>query len=177
MITIRRLSPAEAKDYRRLRLQAVKESPSAYGSTYRETADRPAKDFEAFLEMTPGNWNFGAYDADRLIGTVQLARHEGSKEQHKASIHGLYVTPSQRGKGVGRRLFEKALGTAKRWRNLRQINLGVMDSNEAAITLYRSAGFVKYGREVDALRVGGRFYAEVFMVLKLRGDVSSDDGI
>jgi len=50
---------------------------------------------------------------------------------------------------------------------IRRIKLGVNAGNAAAIALYRSAGFERYGIEPDALNVDGRFYDEEHFVLRL----------
>ena len=84
-ISIKRLSPKNAEAYRRLRLSALKECPTAYGSSYAKTARRPLAEFKSFLEVTPDNWNFGAYQGNKLVGTVRLVRYDGAKEKHKAS--------------------------------------------------------------------------------------------
>jgi ribosomal protein S18 acetylase RimI-like enzyme len=165
---IRRLSPADAPEFRRLRLQALQESPTAFGSSYAEEARRPLAAFQKRLERRAGNWVFGSVQGKQLIGVVRLVREQGRKEQHKATIYGLYVAPAARRRGVARRLLAQAITTARKLKDLRQIRIGVVTSNAAARTLYVRAGFVEYGKEEDALFFAGRFHAESLMVKKLR---------
>ena len=73
----------------------------------------------------------------------------------------------RRRQGVGQLLFDRVFQTAKSWRGLRQINLGVVTTNIPALGLYRDAGFVTYGCEKDALQVGGKYYDEELMMLRL----------
>ena len=59
-------------------------------------------------------------------------------------VHNLAVRPEARGGGVGRRLLEVGLAMAGR-RGARVALLEVRESNQAAIELYRSLGFVAVG--------------------------------
>ena len=165
---IRRLSPADAPEFRRLRLQALQESPTAFGSSYREEAKRTLAAFQKRLELRADNWVFGSLQGKQLLGVIRLVREQGSKERHKATIYGLYVAPSERRRGVARQLLARTIATASKLKGVRQIRIGVVASNAAATALYVKAGFVEYGKEEDALFVAGRFHAEFLMVKKLR---------
>jgi ribosomal protein S18 acetylase RimI-like enzyme len=165
---VRRLTPADAPEFRRLRLKALRESPTAFGSSYAEEARRPLAAFKTRLEARADNWVFGSLHGQRLIGVLRLVREQGKKERHKATIYGLYVAPSERRRGIARKLLAEAIATARTLKGLRQIRIGVVTSNAAARTLYVKAGFVEYGKEEDALFVAGRFHAESLMVKKLR---------
>jgi len=52
-------------------------------------------------------------------------------------------------------------------RNCGKSGLAVVAGNEAAEQLYTNSGFIVYGREEDALLVCGKFYAELFLALRL----------
>ena len=83
---IRRLSPADAAAFRRLRLQAPREGPTAFGSSYGEEARRPFAAFKKLLAVTADNWVFGGLQGAQLIGALRLVREQGKKERHKAGI-------------------------------------------------------------------------------------------
>jgi ribosomal-protein-alanine N-acetyltransferase len=59
-------------------------------------------------------------------------------------LHNIAILPDMRRRGLGRRLLDDLLETA-RARSVRSIWLEVRRSNRAAVNLYRSAGFVKVG--------------------------------
>lgn len=166
-MTIRRLSPSSATAYRRLRLRGLRESPTAFGSSYAEEAQHPLKTFAARLEQSAAKWVFGAFEGERLIGVVSLIREEKRKERHKAAIFGMYVEPKMRQNGIGRRLIGRVVDAAHRMHGLKQVRLAVVASNRPALRLYKSAGFEIYGREEDALFVAGKFHAELFLVRRL----------
>ena len=52
-----------------------------------------------------------------------------------------------------------------------QLLLGVMTTQIAARKLYESLGFVVFGREARAIRIGDNYYDEEFMVLNLREEI------
>jgi RimJ/RimL family protein N-acetyltransferase len=54
---------------------------------------------------------------------------------------GMWVVPRLRGRGLGRRLLDAAVATARREGALK-LELEVFTDNEPALELYRSAGFV-----------------------------------
>lgn len=52
---------------------------------------------------------------------------------------------------------------------MRQVDLGVTADNKAAVGLYASCGFERYGLERDAFKVGDSFYDVAYMALRLGG--------
>jgi ribosomal protein S18 acetylase RimI-like enzyme len=64
-------------------------------------------------------------------------------------------------------LIHRILETARELKGLRQVRLAVVEVNKSALRLYESAGFEIYGREEAALRVGGKFYTELFLACRL----------
>lgn len=79
---------------------------------------------------------FLAVDGDDAFGTVQLKE----LDRTTAEVKRLYVEPSARGSGIGRRLVERVLDgtTADGFETLR---LGVAPYHERAQALYRGLGF------------------------------------
>lgn len=171
VVSIRPLTAEDAATFRELRLEALKESPTAFGSSYEEFLARPPQEVDERLrtESTAGdNFILCAWDEEgRPLGTVGFVRERGSKNRHKGMIWGVYVTPSGRGRGIGRRLMEEAVRVAGQQEGLRQIHLAVTTTNGPARALYRSLGFQVYGTEPRALLVDGEFHDEDLMVLLL----------
>ena len=65
--------------------------------------------------------------------------------------------------GLGRRLVGTALDVARARPGVRVLALTVTDGNDAARRLYESLGFVRFGGEPMAVRVGDGFVAEVHL--------------
>jgi RimJ/RimL family protein N-acetyltransferase len=165
---IRRLNPADVMVYRQIRLNALRVCPQAFGSAYAAEKKRPLKAFEERLLPQRFTGIFGAFVEGRLVGVVGLVRETRQKERHKANIYGMFVAAAHRRRGIGRALMERALDSARHIRGLRQIRIGVVSTNKPAVRLYESLGFRVYGEEKDALRVGGKFYDELFLAVRLR---------
>lgn len=76
------------------------------------------------------------------------------------------VAREYRGRGIGRKLIAATLAAA-RDTGLEKIELSVYASNDVAITLYRSLGFLEEGRKVIGRLVDGRYDDVVLMALML----------
>lgn len=169
-ITVRPLRAEEAAAYRELMLQAYAESPDAFVSTAEERAAAP---LDYWVGRIGGDgrpsWALGAFDAERLIGSVALERERKAKTAHKALLVGMVVTPAQRQRGAGRALVTALLAQAALQPGLRRINLTVTEGNTPAIRLYESLGFRGWGREPEAIRTAdGRLLAKLHLGLELR---------
>jgi len=166
---VRKLTEADAEDFRHIRLRALRDNPEAFGSSYEESLTIPLARVVQRLreESTAGdNCILGAFEAS-LVGIVGFQRHPGIKEQHKAMIWGMYVIPDMRGQGIGKALMSQAIAHAESLTGLVQIYLSVVSTQEAARHLYRALGFEVYGLEPRALKVGERYLDEELMVLRL----------
>jgi ribosomal protein S18 acetylase RimI-like enzyme len=160
---IRRLVPSDALAYQSLRLVALRESPTAFSSSYEEECDTPLSTIEAHMAPDSGRNRFGAFDGAELAGVVGVGREGALKVRHKAFIAGMYVAPQWRGKGVGRKLMEQALAFAEAMPGLLQVTLAVTADNASALALYESMGFAVYGRAPGALLVDGVLHDDVQM--------------
>jgi GNAT superfamily N-acetyltransferase len=112
-MNFRRLTPADASAFQVLRLSALREVPSAFGSSYEEEKNSAACAIEDRLAVKTDRGVFGAFNAADLIGLVALGRESMHKLAHKAFIWGMYVAPQVRGKGLGRALLVEALSLAR----------------------------------------------------------------
>jgi RimJ/RimL family protein N-acetyltransferase len=162
-IQTRRLSSTDADLFREIRLEALRCNPEAYGSTFEAEDARP---LTWFADQLGGSTIFSAFDNSELVGVVALFIREGQKKAHKGLLWGMYVRPSARKAGVGRRLVETLIDFAGQWVEL--IQLGVVSDNEQARRLYASLGFVEYGIEKNALKQGDRYYDEILMAKNIK---------
>jgi ribosomal protein S18 acetylase RimI-like enzyme len=163
---IRHLTPADAADFRVIRLAALQDTPEAFGSTYESEAARPLSGWEERLAL-PGA--FGAYLGDEIVGMARFMQDSGSaKERHKGAVYGMYVAPQARGRGIGSALIEAVIEHASGI--VEQLRLGVVDTNIAAIRLYQKHGFEIYGTEMRALKSDAGYSDEVLMALRLVND-------
>jgi RimJ/RimL family protein N-acetyltransferase len=164
---LRTIDSTDAHAFQALRLAALRECPTAFSSSYEEECDTPLAEAAQRLAPNRNRAIFGAFDGSPLVATVGLQRQSMRKLAHKAVIWGVYVAPSHRRRGVGRKLLERALAHAESMPDLLQVTLGVNTANTAAIRLYESLGFEQFGLERGFLRVDGVLHDELHMVLTL----------
>jgi ribosomal protein S18 acetylase RimI-like enzyme len=86
----------------------------------------------------------------------------------------MYVVPEFRRQGIGAMLLDRALEHARQLEGLRQIILTVTANNVAAVSLYKSRGFTRFGLEPDALFVEGVYYDAEHLILRLDRTIASD---
>jgi ribosomal protein S18 acetylase RimI-like enzyme len=165
---VRELDPPDARAFQSLRLQGLRECPTAFASSYEEECDLALSVVADRLGPQDGRATFGAFRGAELVGLVGIVREEHRKLAHKAFIWGMYVAPASRRHGVARRLVAKALSVAQSGLRVRQVSLGVNAGNAAALALYESMGFMAYGREPCFMLVDGVPQDEVQMVCVLQ---------
>jgi RimJ/RimL family protein N-acetyltransferase len=166
-IQIRQLTPGDAALYRSIRLEGLKESPEAFGSTFDAEFTKP---LAWFFDRLSSSVVFGAIrDAKildaRILGVAGFAVRDGEKEAHKGLLWGMYVRPDARGAGVARRLVEAVIAYARL--RVELIQLSVVVGNEQARRLYARLGFVEYGMEKNSLKYRDRYYDEILMAKEL----------
>jgi hypothetical protein len=91
---IRFLTSQNVTAYRDLRLQALRESPTAFGSSYEQEVGHPLTVFAARLcpHNDSANGIFGAFDdSDQLIGMLGFSRESRPKRAHIGSLWSMYV--------------------------------------------------------------------------------------
>jgi ribosomal protein S18 acetylase RimI-like enzyme len=169
-IELRLLGNDDLDRYRRLRLEALRAEPTAFGSSYEIEASAKADKYRDRLTGSPENYVLGAWDGTQLVGLGGFVRETAPKRAHIGSIWGVYVTPSWRGKGLGRALLASMIERARDLQGLDHVLLSVTSENAAALALYRAFGFVAWGTEPAALKVDGIDYGETHMLLRLSPD-------
>ena len=168
---IRFLESSDLTAYRDLRLEGLKESPTAFGSSYVDEVDMPLTEFAARMRPhnKPDNGIFGAFvDDGRLVGMLGFTREHRVKRSHLATLWGMYVSPEFRHQGFGAALLDEAIAHARRLGTVRKITLSVTANNVAAGSLYRSRGFERFALEVDALCISGKYFDEEHLALFLK---------
>lgn len=170
MVLIRTFESTEWQKYRAVRLQALQESPDAFGRLYVDSAKYsdelwqarleridPASDFPlgAFTcgpapgesprgESTPGESTRGESVVGLAWGRID------SECPGRADLYQMWASPAYRGQGIGRRMLTEVISWARQQQAI-DLYLGVTIDNSPAEQLYRSAGFESIG-EPEPLR-------------------------
>lgn len=131
--------------YRDIRLRALQESPSAFGSTYDTELQRPHDEWvDRVARTASGNDRamFLAFDDDgECVGLAGCVEDELGADRQLVSM---WVAPSCRGTGLARDLVDAILAWAKDV-GARQIALWVTRDNGPAQRLYERSGFTVTG--------------------------------
>ena len=152
---LRRLTAADWRIFRELRLEALAEAPYAFGST-----------LEAEQMLTEADWRtrlgnrgqFIAYLDGAPAGTVAGVR---SDDPAVAELVSMWVRPQARGHGVGNTLIKAVLDWASQ-QGCSEIRLWVSEGNDVAERLYARHGFVRTG-QTQAIRADDPTRLEVGM--------------
>lgn len=169
-MSIRVLSADDAPVYWDLRLQALKENPEAFVTTYEEAVARPnpVEGVVMRLEDRQREFTLGAFDEQgALVGVMTFIREQQTKVRHKGTVVAVYVAPVSRGQGVAKALLLDLIERVKGLGGVEQIHLAVNAANEPARRLYQNVGFEVYGFEKNALKHAGRSYDDEWMMLRL----------
>lgn len=166
MPIVRRLLPEDVSAYREIRLEALKNESTSYGSTYEEEAVKTKLAFETYIEQqSSGAVAFGAFADEQLVGITVWKGDERIRLSHRAKIGQVYVKPEYRGRGVGRMMMKAVIEDAFSNPNIEAVSLEVVNTNAAAIHVYEELGFKTYGVFERYFKTENGYLDQRFMVL------------
>ncbi|NNN01741.1 MAG: GNAT family N-acetyltransferase [Acidimicrobiaceae bacterium] len=143
---VRRGGPEDWSVLKSIRLEALFDTPEAFGSTFGESSSwsdarwrKAAQDWHFFLAELEG----------RTLGMVTA----GFNDQHPGTgwMYGMYVTPDARGTGVATKLMNAACEWALA-QGLSQLHLQVTTIVSRARAFYEKSGFVSTGESITMER-------------------------
>lgn len=123
-------------EFRELRLQALSDSPAAFGSRHADWAEAPEERWRERLRSVP--FNVVARDDGVPVGMVSAV-----VDGDQVELISMYVAGGARGSGLAQRLVDRVVGWATA--QGRDTFLMVRAENPRAIAAYRRAGFVDEG--------------------------------
>src|SRR4051812_40431039 len=136
MIVLEPLTPAKAMFFKAIRLRALQDTPTAFGSTYAKEAQLTDTDWlERAIQWSSGERSiiFLAMDGDDPCGISGACLDPDNVTQ--AQLISMWTDPSHRQRGIGRRLVDAVLVWA-RSHKVRTLKLLVTSNNEDAMLFY-----------------------------------------
>jgi RimJ/RimL family protein N-acetyltransferase len=134
---VRMLAPDDWQLLRTLRLESLRESPSAFMSTHADTLRRTEAEWRAW---PPGGAAFAVWLVGDPVGMVGVVRRTG--ETHLSELVAMWVAPAARGSGAADALVRAVLAWAADT-GCEAVHLEVVPGNLRAQRLYARHGFVE----------------------------------
>jgi ribosomal protein S18 acetylase RimI-like enzyme len=142
MVLVRKVTAEEWEIYRDIRLTALRDAPSAFGSTYAGEVTFTEQDW---LRRITGSCCLFAH-----LPEVQDRRPVGLGGGYQetpgvAELVSMWVDPRARGRRVGEALIAAVADWARAETEAKTLHLWVTESNKSAIRLYERYGFKPTG--------------------------------
>jgi GNAT superfamily N-acetyltransferase len=145
-LVVRRTTSDDWAALRAIRLEALADTPDAYGSTYEGTVEFSARRWKVMASES--RYWLAERDGD-VLGMVS----GGFNDQHPGTywLYGMYVSPAARGSDAAPRLVEAVSAWAKD-DGAGELYLHVTTSVERARAFYQKMGFVETGERFSMER-------------------------
>lgn len=165
------IRPLELDDFASfvdIQSDALLNAPEVFGSDYEwfEGLSVLLKEqrFELFVNF-PYQFVLGAVrDNGEIAAMVGFScEYNRSKVKHKGRLWGMYVRPEFRNRGLATALVKAIITTAQEVMHCEILQLSVSKHNEASFALYLRLGFIVYGTEIHAMKIGNAYVDEYLM--------------
>ena len=145
MITLERITPANALVFKTIRLRALQSDPTAFGSTYAKESQLSEDEWlnRSRRWNSDGSVGYLAFDGENACGLV--ASYTDEQDPQRAHVISMWVDSAWRRTGVGAALIE-GLRLWAASRKMRELKLMVTSVNDNAIRFYERLGFRMSGK-------------------------------
>ena len=79
----------------------------------------------------------------------------------------MIIAPAMRQRGIGKALLKEFDTLVRKLPGLEQVVLSVTADHAAAVKLYEGAGFVRYGLQPRAIKIGEQYHDKALMLKQL----------
>jgi GNAT superfamily N-acetyltransferase len=148
-LKVEMLTPTEWKTLRDVRLRALKDSPTAFDSSYEIEASWGEAHWRRRFE--DARWVV-ARRGRRIVGLARSVRVQGRPPQER-HLESVWVEPGHRGTGVTRALLRSL---TEHDPSVREWRVWVLDTNPEARLVYERLGFVATGERQVLPDASGR---------------------
>jgi ribosomal protein S18 acetylase RimI-like enzyme len=144
-VVVRRVRADEGLLLKSVRLSALADSPSAFGSSYAAEADQPDEHWTDRATLGAAgerSVTFFAMVGESVVGLVSAYRPDPAGLS--AELVSMWVSPAHRRAGIAIELVMAVVGWAHQT-GMATVELWVTRGNDAAVRLYETAGFCLTG--------------------------------
>ena len=162
MTNISKIGINQIDEFKKLRLEALRLDPKAFGESYENIKDK--KSLYWSNEVSNKNTSWFAYkDGKNYIGIAQVKYAMLIKFSHIAKISGVYIRKEYRGKGMGYLFLSELIDRILSNKKITKIKIIANMSQENAIKLYTKIGFKKVGILKREFKIGRNYMDAVQM--------------
>ena len=145
MVELHAIDPTDGARLKAVRLRALLDAPSAFGSTHADVSRWSDADWDRRAAQLAGERQVGFIAADASLDIGMVAGSLVDGEPTRAALISMWVAPTHRRRGAGR-LLVSAVADWARSRGVTALVLSVTSSNSAAMQFYERLSFVPTGR-------------------------------
>ncbi len=160
---IKKLGKNNWRQWKEIRLEALKKSPDSFLSSFEEEDKTPD---DMWAKQLENSLKFGYFINDEIVGCCGLLIEKAAKISHTATLSSMYVKDDFRGSSVGLALVNFVKDYAKE-NHIKHLYLGCNAQNLGAVKLYKKCGFKVYGTRPDYTKIGSKFYDDLIMMCEL----------
>jgi len=142
---------------RALRLEALKDTPDAFGAKYEDEDEKPILDWQNRLKNT--HWCFAVADG---VDVGLLAVDRAQKDRNSDCwLSSWWIHQDHRGSGIPKLMLNwlEQLCIEKKWE---KIGLGVWPDNLRAISAYKKLGFTEAEKLLPSRSIPGLMYLAMY---------------
>ncbi|WML48325.1 GNAT family N-acetyltransferase [Neobacillus sp. PS3-34] len=158
---IRKAVQGDALNLLNLRMQVEESNFMLYDPGERNTTEEKQRRLIESMEAEDNSAIFLAEENGELVGFLFAMGNNINRIRHSVHV-AVGVGEAFRGNGVGTMLFQKLEAWAKS-KQIRRLELTVIEHNIAGRSLYEKMGFLIEGTKNDSLFVDGKFVNEFYM--------------
>ncbi|WP_059172241.1 GNAT family N-acetyltransferase [Bacillus sp. FJAT-27445] len=139
-----------------------------YLMTAPEEFNKTIDQHEEWIKRITASERETLFVADRdgeIAGFIMFQSPDRKRLSHTGSF-GIMISKEHRDQGLGKLLLKTLLDWAEKTPLIEKVSLAVFSTNQRAIALYKSFGFIEEGRKVNDVKFGENEYADDILMYK-----------
>ena len=164
-ISIKQIDENDWREFREIRLKALKSDPKVFGFSYERAVTQSKQDWKEFAGAK-NQGIFLIYDDENLIGMTGIFIPQDTIEETTAVLWGSWLEPDYRRKGISDLMYKTRINWAKSQPEIKRIEVSHRESNVASKYANQKHGF-KLLREEDKVWHDGVEEKDVIYELRI----------